>query len=64
MLKMSLMHTLQLEITNISLKSKKISVQLSYIVTTSIFDQIESTNLSLKNSTNLSLKHSRVHTKK
>ena len=64
MLKMSLMHTLQLEITNISLKSKKISVRLSYIVTTSIFDQIESTNLSLKNSTNLSLKHSRVHTKK
>ena len=64
MLKMSLMHTLQLEITNISLKSKKISVQLSYIVTTSIFDQIESTSLSLKNSTNLSLKHSRVHTKK
>ena len=64
MLKMSLMHTLQLEITNISLKSKKISVRLSYIVTTLIFDQIESTNLSLKNSTNLSLKHSRVHTKK
>ena len=62
MLKMSLMHTLQLEITNISLKSKKISVQLSYIVTTSIFDQIESTNLSLKNSTNLRLKQSRVHT--
>ena len=64
MLKMSLMHTLQLKITNISLSLKKISVQLSYIVTTSIFDQIESTNLSLKNSTNLSLKHSRVHTKK